>query len=204
MSSLKTKWQHCCDRLIHYAFIPDNRHNPNFVFCSGINTWNGASCRKYTWGGKKVGKNVKQLSCLLHLRCVCDHKVSLIRRSRCTLKKGSSFDPGSTTVLPQYRHRNTETDVPLAAFLTNKRLTSCTLNTAPCTSVKDYLWLSQVILVWGHLKGWREEEGFQKYPAYLYRMFKASDIARFIWIYIYIYISAERFAWNKMWRCLGW
>lgn len=54
---------------------------------------------------QKVGKNVKGS----HAFCisgVCDHKVSLMRHSQRMLKR-ASLDPNSTTVLPQYQHKNT-------------------------------------------------------------------------------------------------
>lgn len=77
---------------------------------------------------------------------VCVITVSLIRHPWCALKR-APFDPNSTTVLPHTAQEYCSEKAAKehwcsAAFLANKRLTlAVTLNIAPCTSVKEYLWL---------------------------------------------------------------
>jgi len=169
---------------MHYAFIPDNP--TQFKLClllPGVNTWNGFCCRKYTWEGEGGGGGGSHVFCISGV-CVWSQSVTNAPILHALPPKSrASSDPGGTAALPQYRHRDTAAgkgkrakDVPPKQTSDIRRLSS--LNVAPCTSVTQNLWLSHVLLVWGHLKGWCEENGgFQKYPVYLYRMFKASVIA---------------------------
>lgn len=164
-----------------------------FVFCSGINTWNGSLCRKYTWGEKV----------LFCISGVCDHKVSLMRHSLSTLKRGLHLIPKAPRCSLSTSPKNTaankqqnSTPVPLLFSQTNVwHLPSFTLNISPCTAVKEYLLTftgnsclrAPERMIWG-----------RRLPKISCLFISYVQSFRYCSLYlnIYIYISPEWLAWN--------
>lgn len=159
---------------------------------------------------KKSWQERQGLSSLLHIRCVCDRKVSLMRHSWCTLKKGLHLIAAAPRVLPKYQHKNTAPKKTATdhwcspAFLSNKRLTFAVLHIEHCT----LYFCQRVPLTFTSKSTLRAPERMmwrRRLPKIgcLFISYVQSSRYCLLYLNIYIYFSPEQFAWNEKWRCLG-
>lgn len=175
------------------------------LFWSGINTWNDSSCRKYTWGEKLAISSRALMS--FCISGACDHKVSLMCHSRRTLKRGLHLIPTAprcslSTSTKILQRKAAKEHWCSATFLINKRLTFAVLHIEHCT----LYFCQRVPLTFTSNSRLRAPERMMwgsRLPKIGCLFISYVQSFRYRLLYLNIYISPERFAWNKMWRCLG-
>lgn len=170
--------------------------NTTQTLCSvwGMNSWIVSSCRKKSLE-RESWRERRGLSCLLHFRCVWSESVTKTPFTT-HVKKGFiwSLQRHGAPSVPAQKYCSWESGkqalmFPLHFSQTNGwHLPSCTPNTAPWTPLKEYLWLSQVILVWGCLKGWREGRRPPKIGC-LFISYVQRFRHRSLYLNLYIYFS---------------
>lgn len=167
-----------------------------------MNTWNVSLCRKNSLE-RESWRERRGLSCLLHFRCVWSQSVTNTPFTT-HVKKGfiwSQQRHGAPSV-PGQKYCSGESSkqalmFPLLFLQTNGwHLPSCTPNIAPWTVLKESLWLSQVILVWGRLKGWREGRRPPKIGC-LFISYVQGFKHRSLYLNLYIYIYFSWAGWMK-------
>ncbi len=120
---------------------------------------------------EKSWQERRGLSCLLHLRCMWSQSVTNTAFTSHVKKKRKGFiwsqqHHGAPSVPAQKYCREKQQKSTDVRYFSHKqtpdicRLAHWTLHLVLLS--KSTFWLSQVILVWGHMKGWCEEVGFQK------------------------------------------